>query len=217
MFKKYFTICFLLFVSCASLAVEPQNLETAKQAVMKYYDSGAYDYDVQQAIDWASDYLHLRLAQNQEHQKLAIVLDIDETALKSYDLMKDSDFSSTPDVIKTKLNKSHIPALAPVLKLYNYALQNNVAVFFVTGRSENLQTITENVLNNAGYKNWTGLYLRMPKDIGRNTIEYKTSVRKKITTMGYDIVLSIGDQYNDLAGGYADRTIKLPNPFYIVP
>jgi hypothetical protein len=29
--------------------------------------------------------------------------------------------------------------------------------------------------------------------------------------------LDIGDQYNDLIGGYAERVIKLPNPFYITP
>ena len=35
------------------------------------------------------------------------------------------------------------------------------------------------------------------------------------TAIAY-VVASIGDQYSDLDGGYADRTYKLPNPTYFV-
>jgi len=31
---------------------------------------------------------------------------------------------------------------------------------------------------------------------------------------GYAIVVNIGDQMSDLDGGFAERTFKLPNPFY---
>jgi len=34
---------------------------------------------------------------------------------------------------------------------------------------------------------------------------------------GYDILLTIGDQYSDLKGGYADKGFKLPNPMYYLP
>jgi hypothetical protein len=30
-------------------------------------------------------------------------------------------------------------------------------------------------------------------------------------------VLNMGDQLSDLEGGYAERTFKLPNPFYWIP
>ena len=33
----------------------------------------------------------------------------------------------------------------------------------------------------------------------------------------YDIVANFGDQYSDLIGGHADRTVKLPNPTYYLP
>jgi len=29
------------------------------------------------------------------------------------------------------------------------------------------------------------------------------------------IIANIGDQESDLAGGFAEKTFKLPNPFYI--
>ena len=34
---------------------------------------------------------------------------------------------------------------------------------------------------------------------------------------GLLIVVNMGDQDSDLAGGYAERTFKLPDPFYYVP
>ncbi len=48
-------------------------------------------------------------------------------------------------------------------------------------------------------------------------IPYKTAMRKKITEQGYDIVLSMGDQYSDLVGGYDDAMFKVPNPYYYIP
>jgi len=31
------------------------------------------------------------------------------------------------------------------------------------------------------------------------------------------IIVNAGDQESDLAGGYAERAYKLPNPFYYIP
>jgi hypothetical protein len=31
------------------------------------------------------------------------------------------------------------------------------------------------------------------------------------------IILCLGDQLSDLAGGYCERTFKLPNPVYFLP
>ena len=56
--------------------------------------------------------------------------------------------------------------------------------------------------------------MRPDDDKQSSVIPYKTSMRKKITRMGYEIVLNIGDQKSDLDGGYADKTYRLPNPFY---
>ncbi len=55
-----------------------------------------------------------------------------------------------------------------------------------------------------------------PPQAAGNVSAFKTDVRRKLTQEGYVIVINIGDQYSDLAGGYAERIYKLPNPFYIV-
>ncbi len=49
------------------------------------------------------------------------------------------------------------------------------------------------------------------------TIRYKSGVRAHIESLGWDIVGNFGDQFSDLAGGFADKTFKLPNPNYFLP
>jgi predicted secreted acid phosphatase len=46
---------------------------------------------------------------------------------------------------------------------------------------------------------------------------FKATKRSEIVEQGYTIVLNMGDQLSDLEGGYAERTFKLPNPFYWIP
>lgn len=41
-----------------------------------------------------------------------------------------------------------------------------------------------------------------------SVIPYKTAQWKAITKEGYDIILNLGEQKSDLAGGYSDSTYK---------
>jgi hypothetical protein len=34
---------------------------------------------------------------------------------------------------------------------------------------------------------------------------------------GYTIIVNVGDQQSDFAGGYAERAYKVPDPFYFIP
>lgn len=71
-------------------------------------------------------------------------------------------------------------------------------------------------LKATGYTVWQQLDLK-PNDYNKpSVIDYKRSRRQAIAGQGYDIVLNIGDQYSDLAGGYADRTYKLPDYMYYI-
>lgn len=48
-------------------------------------------------------------------------------------------------------------------------------------------------------------------------VEYKSQTRSHIESAaggGYDVVANYGDQFSDLIGGHADRSVKLPNPTY---
>src|SRR4029079_18129927 len=91
-----------------------------------------------------------------------------------------------------------------------------VAVFFLTGRPERLRAATERNLRAAGYE-WTGVLLRADDLFTKSAAEFKAPERRKLVEQGYTIIVNIGDQMSDLDGGYAERTYKLPNPFYFVP
>jgi acid phosphatase len=122
-------------------------------------------------------------------------------------------------------------AIEPTLKLYRAARCIGVTapctpidVFFITGRFEheyNHEKPSEWTLRNlksAGYTDAAAdhLYMRgITADSGVS--DYKTSKRIDIENRGYTIIASIGDQKSDLAGGHAEMTFKIPNPFYFIP
>jgi len=41
--------------------------------------------------------------------------------------------------------------------------------------------------------------------------------RARFEAVGYRIVVNMGDQPSDLAGGHAEKAVLLPNPFYRIP
>jgi acid phosphatase len=116
-------------------------------------------------------------------------------------------------------SKGKDEAIAPTLDLYRLARSKGVAVFFITGRHEGhgAREATEKNLRKAGYDDFAGLSLE-PADMRvASAACYKTPERAKIEQRGYTIILNVGDQQSDLAGGHAERTFKLPNPFYYIP
>lgn len=146
-------------------------------------------------------------------KKLAIVLDIDETALSNYEELNDADFAGALGAILIAIGEADSPAIAPTLAVYERARQMNIAVFFVTGRLPSLQGLTVQNLNAVGYSDPTGFYM---KPSGEGTIPFKSGARADIESKGYRIIANIGDQESDLSGGHADRSFKLPNPFYFI-
>ena len=113
-----------------------------------------------------------------------------------------------------------IPVVAPTLRLFNEARAKNVTVFFITGRRDTptLHAATERNLRAAGYDGWTALYMRppVPDNSFKNVQDFKTSKRADISRQ-FRIIANIGDQQSDLDGGYAERTWRVPNPFYYIP
>ncbi|HTM62877.1 MAG TPA: HAD family acid phosphatase [Gammaproteobacteria bacterium] len=208
----------MMFAAANVMAVEPQNIGTFKKTLIQYHDTGEYDKDINETMNHAVEYLKQRIAENKNgKKKLAIVLDIDETSLSNYKDMREMDFGGSLEQIQVAEDKGTDPVIEPTLKLYQYAKANNVAVFFITGRHENEREVTAQNLKSAGYDNWDGLILRDGEYTKAPAAVYKTAIRKKIVSDGYDIVLNIGDQKSDIAGGYSDKSYKLPNPYYFIP
>ncbi len=218
--KIIVSICLfsLTLIPALSYANEPVNLALVKKQLMHYHDVGLYDKDIQRVDTIALAYLKQRIQHADFHgKKPAIVLDIDETSLSNYGDMVTSDFGGTLQQFLENEDKGTDPVIQPTLTLYQYAKSHDVAVFFITGRLEYERKVTEENLRSAGYQHWDGLTLRDGKHTHTPAATYKTAIRKQLTEQGYDILLNVGDQNSDLNGGYADKTFKLPNPYYLIP
>lgn len=198
-------------------AQEPANLSILKQKVKRYHDSGNYDKDIANVMQKAMRYLELRIKRQDFTGKPAIVLDIDETSLSNYPDMVRLDFGGTIEEIRADEDKGLDEPIVPTIKLYRLAKENKIAVFFLTGRFEEERGVTEENLKKAGYSNYDGLILRDGELRNAPAAVYKTARRKELEAKGYDIIISIGDQQSDLRGGFADKTFKLPNPYYFIP
>jgi acid phosphatase len=216
-FSIFLIVTLVLFLSEPAPTKEPENLHTLKQAAIFYHDSGEYNFDQEAVAQRARDYLDTRIDQNRNNQKLAIVFDIDETALSNYRHMLKLNFGMIPQLVVEDIEKAEDPAIEATLKLYEYAKGKGIAIFFVTGRREKLRDATQKNLKSVGYVKWDGLYLKPNDYKKKSVIPYKSSTRKLIQEKGYTIVVNIGDQFSDLAGGHAERVFKLPNPYYFIP
>jgi hypothetical protein len=157
-------------------------------------------------------------------EKLAVVMDIDETTLSSYCEMKREDFGYVGPMFNGWVVSAEAAVAIPgALRLFGEAKAAGVAVFFITGRpgvggSMDQTAATAKNLEAAGFHGWAGLRLRNGEENSMTTIAYKSEERKKIVGEGYRIVMSVGDQWSDLLGEpQAGVSVKLPNPFYFLP
>lgn len=215
--KKAVSSLFLMCLASIAIAKEPENLGLTKKNLMKYHDSGAYMNDIANVVQKALRYLELRVKRADFNGKPAIVLDIDETSLSNYRDLVILDFGGTADDVQRYEDQGTDVAIAPTLKLYRFAKEHHVAVFFITGRFEEERAITEDNLKKAGFINFDKLILRDGKYRTAPAAIYKTAARMELEGQGYDILLNVGDQKSDLQGGYSDEVFKLPNPYYLIP
>ena len=206
------------------VAAEPmENFGVARYRLEEYADcvgtGGCYWADLDAQAKRAEAELEGLIATRKAGEKLALVLDIDETSLTNYCEMKREDygFISVP-FNEWAVSPAADMAIAGTLGLFNEARAEGLEVFFITGRPGEQKAATARNLEAAGYKGWKGLALREGDEKMMTTVEYKSGERKKIVDAGYRIVMSVGDQWSDLNGEHkAEISVKLPNPFYYLP
>lgn len=193
-----------------------KSLSSQKQNELKqYYETGAYFKDIQKQLNEARGYLDRQL-QLKSVNRLAVVLDIDETCLSNFRAMERLAFTNNTSAISAIFMQANADPILPVLEFYKYALSKNVAVFFISARPDTpeFKIATAQNLKNAGFTAWDELILKPLDKDNMSTQDFKIASRKQITSQGFDIILNIGDQSADLEGGYAQARVKLPNPFY---
>lgn len=192
---------------------EPHNLSVLKQEIVTYVDSGEYAAGVKAAVAPAVEFLAERVARKAAGERLAVVLDIDETALSNLPHMRAFDFGYVPPEWDAWVARGEAPAIAPVLAFFQAARKAGVEVIFITGRKESDRPGTEKNLRAAGFGDYAALLLK-PNGAKVTTEQFKTEMRRKLQAEGRVIIANVGDQESDLAGGFAERTFKVPGPFY---
>ena len=151
-------------------------------------------------------------------KRMALVLDIDETSLTAYCEEPREDWGylgkQFNEWVVTEEGGMGIPGSR---RLFELAKSEGVAVFFITGRPEAQRDATAKNLKAAGFVGYEGLRLK-PVGYTGTTIAYKSGERRKIESLGYRIVMNVGDQFSDLLGEpKAEISVKVPNPFYYLP
>jgi hypothetical protein len=232
------------------------NIDVLRQQIRNYYGdplgSGTFAPDSNYAqeagsvADRARRWLTAQSAKKPP-AKRAIVLDVDDTTLATWNYEIFSNWAFNPTTNATFVTEQRFPAVPGMVALADQAAQQGYAVFYLTGRPAAQEAATlgnltsDGVGEDAGYPAPTTLsdgedglftkpavanypdYLQaacaaeISAGTSCTTIHYKSATRAHIESLGYDIVANLGDQLSDLTGGSGDRTFKLPNPNYFLP
>lgn len=230
-FATAFLLALLAVPAAAFERPGPANLGEAKGALTRYIESGAYAGAFAAAAEGGRKILQDAAAARTGEEKLALVLDIDETSLSNLPVIQHMDFARVPGPCQVGrdgaivglcgkdgwIEAARDAPLEPVLALYQTAIENGIGVFFITGRDPATHDATARNLREAGYDSgWERLAMEPKRDYEQSAAIFKSSVRAEIEADGWRIVLNVGDQYSDLLGGHAENWIKLPNPFYFI-
>jgi hypothetical protein len=230
------------------------NIDVLRQQIRNYYGdplgtgSFAPDSSYAREAEGVAAAASQRLAKKIEwhkHAQPAVVLDVDDTSLATWNYEIFSNWAYNPATNATYVNDQLFPAVPGMVQMATQAVGEGYSLFFLTGRPAAQEPATlgnltaDGVGVDAGFPAPTTLsngedglftkpavadypdYLKVACAGDPNgsctTLHYKSATRAHIESLGYHIVGNFGDQFSDLAGGFADKTFKLPNPNYFLP
>jgi hypothetical protein len=223
-----------------------QNLDQVETAIKAYYGdtatqtpdpvngttmlhvaspTGAYAKQMHRIEAKAERYL-ARRSHTGNKQKKAIVLDVDDTTLNTYNYEIYSSFVFDPTTNADFVNAAAFPAVFGMPRLAHDAKADGDSIFFITGRPTSQTAGTVTNLTNVGYPTVPAgqIFLKDQSDPWLSscapnctTTQYKSLTRQHIQSLGFRIVANFGDQFSDLRGGFAARRFKIPNPMYFLP
>lgn len=209
-----FVVSALAFGGCATRSLEPTNLDAHKREIRSYVKTGAYAKDLEQVAAEAKQWIAHRIESRKPHERLVVVFDLDETLFLNWSRIDASDFTYIHADWNRWVAEASAPAIKPIHDVYRFARRNDLEVWFITGRPERHRESTEANLRHIGCEDYAEL-ICAPENREGSAAVFKAAARKRINDEGRIIIANLGDQQSDLAGGYAERAFKLPNPFYL--
>lgn len=201
---------------CGTASREPANLGLHKREIRAYVDSGQYTRDIETVAVQAGAWVTARAAKRAPGERLAVVFDLDETLLSNWPTISAQDFGYVLTTWDTWVAAGNAPAIEPVLRFYRTVRQAKIDVIILTGRRERDRASTERNLREIGCGEYAELVFKADES-KEKTGAFKLAQRQRLVGEGRTIIANIGDQDSDLVGGYAERTFKLPDPFYFTP
>lgn len=186
-----------------------------KLEVIDYYESGAHEQEISCILEQARDIVN----SVDILEKTALVLDIDETSLNHYKALKEYGF---PQGDNHKVWNECIFAdtgtpIQATLDFYKFCLDKGLKVFFVSARIADSIDVTKLALKDAGYTQFEDVFV-FPKEIANYNPDqftnFKSERRAYIESLGFKILISVGDQPSDLIGGFTKYTCELTNYLY---
>lgn len=236
--KKFYL--FLIITSSTIISATKTNGQTTSTSKIGIngklftaaYQQQAAEYKALcfQAYNLATLRLNEALALNNSGRPLAVITDIDETALDNspysvHQGLQDKDYEISSWADWT--SRSAADTLAGALQFFKYAASKNVEVFYITNREEKERAGTLANLQKFDFPYADDKHL-----IPKTTTSSKEQRRQQVATT-HDIVLLLGDNLGDFsslfdkktsaeriqnvqnhAADFGKKFIVLPNPNY---
>jgi len=203
-------LALLLAVAAAAVA-SAATVRTAKTPAELRAGKAAYERSVTAGFAKATKLLDAQL--KQDPRRPTVVLDIDETTMSNWACFDAVDFELGG--LATCVVNGRSVAFPAARAFVQHARAKKVAIAFITGAPQALCAARKKNLVAQGIKGPFTITCRPASDTRDSLVPYKSAARKALARKGASILVNIGDQKSDLAGGSARRTVLLPNPIYV--
>lgn len=196
-----------LLTTCITLHAQLCN---PREVAIQYHEMGDFACDLETIVTNVMD----RFSTPAVHAKQAVIFDVDDTALSNYTVLKALDFTFEFPTWEHCLRTQHLPAIAPIHRLYNHFKDRNYTIIFLTSRPERLRNVTIENLAQAEYHGYERLIMHPEKDTITHRASFKEHERTKLAQEGYEIICTLDDQDVYLRGEHVGYAVKIPNKFY---
>ena len=199
------------------------NLGTLKTELKEYHDCtckcGCYAHDLDAQADRAIAFLRQRAAHRRPNEKLALILDIDDTTLSTYPEMLGADFAYNQAGIRSVARNG----AGAGDSRHAAALQGSAATgseHYLSYRPQRSAARRHGAQSaRAGLRQLeaAGDAARESRLADHRSIQGGGS-RRRSPAAGYTLALNVGDQWSDLKGKpEAEYSVKYPDPYYFIP
>ncbi|MCS0603601.1 acid phosphatase [Streptomyces sp. LP11] len=183
-----------LLVCAAAIATTPTTAPAWASSASQVAADGApsesqWLSDVSPVASSLGNYLDQRLAGARSSDRLAVVLDIDNTSLATH-------------------YEPGKPVQA-ILGATRYAHQHGAAILFASYRDAGSRASTTRQLRSAGYT-VDGLCLK-PESGHPDKATVKLGCRKQYESQGFTLVANVGNRSTDFQGGHYEQGFKIPD------